>query len=509
MAAPPLSTSAERLAERRQLLQLETLYDLAVTLHSHRSEEQLLEELLQQVCAVLDPTAALAVTRDEQGAARAVAAVGWRGGAVDGSEVLADPLWAELQRAGRLLSRQDGRLADQPYREVLLSPLAYRGTLLGCLALLDKEARGEEEPGFSEDDRRFLDSVASLAGVSLDSARQVEQLEAQRERLEEENRALKSQLVEQIGGQRIIAQAPALRTALEVAERVAPRGLSVLLRGESGTGKELVAKLLHVRSGRRGPLIALNCAALPDSLLESELFGIERGVATGVDARPGKFELADGGTLFLDEIGDMPLTVQVRLLRVLQEREVVRVGGRRPVRVDVRMIAATHRNLAELIVEGRFREDLFYRLKGVELALPPLRERREDIPHLVRYFATEFCRREGISVPALQPEALGRLMHYDYPGNVRELRNLVEGAVSLADGEITSELIDSLTGSAGTPASAAALAPSPPGAPDGPLDLESVNRAHIARVLQLTAGNKSAAARLLGVNRRTLLRQGY
>ena len=290
--------------------------------------------------------------------------------------------------------------------------------------------------------------MTALAAAALDAARQVERLETQRERLEEENKALKGRLAQEVAGRRIVALAPPMRRVLDVIERVAPRGVSVLVRGESGTGKELVAKLLHHLSGREGALIAVNCAALPESLLESELFGIEGGVATGVQARPGKFELADRGTLFLDEIGDMQTSLQVRLLRALQEREVTRVGGRRPIPVDVRLVAATHQDLEALIGEGRFREDLYYRLKGVEVELPPLRERKQDIPHLVRAFLEEFCRREGIPVPALRSEALALLLAYDFPGNVRELQNVVEGAVSLADGEIDAELIRSLLGDA-------------------------------------------------------------
>src|SRR6185436_9147189 len=258
-------------------------------------------------------------------------------------------------------------------------------------------------------------------------ARQVERLETRSEQLAEENKALRGRLLDEVAGRRIVAHAASMRRALDMVERVAPRGVSVLLRGESGTGKDLVAKLLHLLSGRSGPLVALNCAALPESLLESELFGIEGGVATGVQARPGKFELADHGTLFLDEIGDMQTSLQVRLLRVLQEREVTRIGGRRPIPVDVRLVAATHQDLEALVREGRFREDLYYRLKGVEIELPPLRERRQEIPHLVRTFTEEFCRREGIPVPQFRSEALALLLAHDFPGNVRELQNLVEG----------------------------------------------------------------------------------
>jgi transcriptional regulator with GAF, ATPase, and Fis domain len=490
------AVATQTFAEKRRLLQLETLYDLALELHAYRDESQLVEELLERVCAVLDPAGAVAATRDLYGGSRAVAAVGWRGDPPEGGELLTDPVWAGLLREGRPLTRRDGQLAGRPFRELLAVPLAYRGVYLGYLAVLDKEARGEESPSFTDDDRRFLDSVAALAGVSLDSVRRVEQLRTQRERLEEENKVLKGQLAEEVAGRRIVASAPAMRQALEVVERVAPRGVSVLVRGESGTGKELVAKLLHHLSGREGALIALNCAALPESLLESELFGIEGGVATGVVARAGKFELADGGTLFLDEVGDLQPAIQVKLLRALQEREVVRVGGRRPIPVDVRLIAATHQDLETLVARGTFREDLYYRLKGVDVELPPLRERRGDIPHLLRAFLDDFCRREEIPVPPVRSEALALLMAHDYPGNVRELRNLVEGAASLAEGEITSELVRSLLATPGG------------GAPEA-LDLGAVERRHITRVLQLTAGNKSAAARLLGVNRRTLLRKGF
>ncbi|HEV8631345.1 MAG TPA: sigma 54-interacting transcriptional regulator, partial [Thermoanaerobaculia bacterium] len=329
-------------------------------------------------------------------------------------------------------------------------------------------------------------------------------LSHEREVLEEENRALKGELVSEVEGRRIVAHAPAMRAALERAERVAPRGVNVLVRGESGTGKELVARLLHVQSGRSGPLIALNCAALPESLLESELFGIEGGVATGVSARRGKFELADGGTLFLDEIGDLALPLQVKLLRTLQEREIVRVGGREPIKVDARLVAATHRNLELLVREGRFRDDLYYRLRGVDIELPPLRERREDIAHLVRHFAREFCAREGIAEPRFDREALALLLAWDYPGNVRELQNVVEGAISLvpsradAGGRIDAGVVRSLLGAAADGArSEAALA------------LEQVTERHIHRVLRLVGGNKSAAAKLLGVDRRTLHRKGF
>jgi transcriptional regulator with GAF, ATPase, and Fis domain len=483
------------LAEKRRILQLETLYDLALALHADRPEQELVDELLQRVVPVVDPAAAVAVTRDGFGGPRAAATVGWAASPPAGESLLAEPLWRELLTEGRLLARRRGTFAGRPYQELVATPLAYRGVFLGYLAVIDKEVRGGE-PSFTGDDRRFLDSVASLAGVALDSLRHLERLETESARLAEENKALRGRLADEVAGQRIVAQAPEMRRVLEVVERVAPRGVSVLVRGESGTGKELIAKLLHLLSRREGPLVALNCAALPESLLESELFGIEGGVATGVHARAGKFELADGGTLFLDEIGDMQPAVQAKLLRALQEREVVRLGGAKPVPVDVRLIAATHRDLEALVAEGGFREDLYYRLKGVEVELPPLRDRRQDIPHLVRHFVERFCAREGIEVPPFRSEALALLLAHDYPGNVRELQNLVEGAVSLAEREIDADLVRSLLGST------AATGPEA-------LDLATLERRHIQRVLHLAGGNKTSAARLLGVDRKTLQRKGF
>lgn len=495
----PLSAArpSPDLAEKRRILQLETLYDLALALHAHRSEPELVEELLQLVCTVLDPAAAAVVTRDGYGGPKAAASVGWSGRRPEGEALLRDPLWRELLVGGQLLRRRQGEFLGRPFRELLATPLPCRGVFLGYIALLDKETRRAPGSAFTTEDGRFLDSVAALAGVALDSARQLEDLEAQRERLAEENKVLKGRLAEEISGGRIVAHAPALRRVLEIVERVAPRNVSILLRGESGTGKELIAKLTHVQSGRPGPLIALNCAALPESLLESELFGIEGGVATGVEARRGKFELADAGTLFLDEIGDLQLSLQVKLLRALQEREVVHVGGQKAIPVDVRLIAATHQNLEALIRDGRFREDLYYRLKGVEIELPPLRERRQDIPHLVRFFTEEFCRREGLTPPQFEPDALLLLLSGDFPGNVRELQNLVEGAISLAEGTIDVELVRGLLGSSeAEPA-------------DGPLDLLTVEQRHITRVMRMAGGNKSAAAKMLGVDRRTLQRKGF
>ena len=486
----------DSLAEKRRILQLETLYDLALGLHARRPESELVEELLHRVCAVVDPRAALASTSEPDGSWRTVASVGWSEVPPDPE---GDPSWNEVLAAKALIHSTGGALGSVAYRELLATPIVHGGQSLGHLVVLDKEERGEESPLFTDEDRRFLESVASLAGVALENVRRVEILEEQRERLEEENRALKGKLGEELEGRRIVAGSPRMRTVLDLVERVAPRGVTVLLRGESGSGKELVARLLHLLSNRSGTLVALNCAALPETLLESELFGIEGGVATGVKARPGQFELADHGTLFLDEIGDLQLALQVKLLRALQEGEIVRVGGRHPISVDVRVVAATHQNLEEAVRTGGFREDLYYRLKGVELELPPLRERREDLVPLVRTFSEDFCRLEGIPEPSFGRDAIRFLLEHDFPGNIRELKNVVEASITLAEGKVDAELVRSLVG--GTKVSS-----------DGevePLDLDTVERQHIARILRIVGGNKSAAARVLGVHRRTLIRRGF
>jgi transcriptional regulator with PAS, ATPase and Fis domain len=293
-----------------------------------------------------------------------------------------------------------------------------------------------------------------------------------------------------------------MKRVIELIGRVAPSSVSVLITGESGTGKELVARLIHEKSLRRqAPFVAINCAALPESLLEAELFGIEKGVATGVEARSGKFEQAQGGTIFLDEIGDMPPALQAKILRVLQEKESERVGGRRKVPLDVRVLSATHQDLAKMISEKRFREDLYYRLRVVEIALPPLRARREDLPRLVRYFLGRFAAREGKPTPSIDRGAMRALMAHPFRGNVRELENLIEGAAALTGGAtIGREDLQWIEAPAHEPEGAFAGE-----SDDAPL--RQVETRHIQRALRLAKGNKSRAARILGINRRTLYRK--
>jgi DNA-binding NtrC family response regulator len=298
----------------------------------------------------------------------------------------------------------------------------------------------------------------------------------------------------------MVGDSAALKNLRAQIAQVAPTDSTVLIQGETGTGKELVARAIHAGSRRRErPLVKVNCAALPRDLVESELFGHEKGAFTGaVQQRRGRFELADGGTLFLDEIGDMPLDAQAKLLRVLQEREFERVGGTRVLRTDVRVIAATNRDVRAHLSSGAFRADLFYRLNVFPLAIPPLRERREDIPQLIRHFAAKSARKLGRPVPELTPALLERGMSYDWPGNIRELENFVERALIMA-GDGVLDAIDML-------AAPAVAAPATTTRPR--LDtLEAMEREHIRRTLAATGWQiegEAGAAHLLGINPSTL-----
>lgn len=318
----------------------------------------------------------------------------------------------------------------------------------------------------------------------------------------EENRRLRASLLDQFDRGRIIGQSPSIVHLTEVIAQVAPSEATVLISGESGTGKELVASAIHYNSPRKdGPLIKINCAAITDTLLESELFGHEKGAFTGADRRKeGKFVQANGGTLFLDEIGEMPLAMQAKLLRVLQEREITRVGGDSIIPVDVRVVAATNRDLSMSVKNGEFREDLYYRLNVVELGIPPLRERRDDIPLLASRFMASFAEKNRKEIRGLTPRAMDLLVRYDWPGNVRELMNMMERGVVLSRSEWLDESDFPIRL---TPEQKEyRIETRADEYPDEPLD-EMEKRA-IAVMLERTGGNKSEASRRLGITRKTL-----
>lgn len=293
------------------------------------------------------------------------------------------------------------------------------------------------------------------------------------------------------------ARSPAMQAVVDLVRRVAPTNATILLLGETGTGKELLAHAIHQASLRRdGPFVKVDCAGLPETLLESELFGHEKDAFTDAGARKiGRFELAHGGTVFLDEVAELGLAVQAKLLRVLQERAFERVGGTETVRVDVRILAATNQNLEEALKQGRLREDLYFRLNVVPLRVPPLRERRKDIPWLARRFAAEFAQRHGKPVEGFSEEALDLLARYPWPGNVRELEHAVERAILVAEGprllpeHFTLDFV--------------AAAPTAPD--DTLMTLEELEREYIRRILWKVRGHKGRAAKILGINRKTLL----
>jgi len=315
--------------------------------------------------------------------------------------------------------------------------------------------------------------------------------------LREENRALREALGRRYEYANVVAKSGKMQSVLALVERAAPTNSTVLLGGESGVGKDLIARAIHEHSSRAsGPFVKINSTAIPENLLESELFGYEKGAFSGaVSSKPGKFELADKGTLFLDEIGDVPPATQVKLLRVIQEREFERLGGTKTLKVDVRLIAATNRDLRAALEDGTFRRDLYYRLNVVAIDIPPLREHKEDIPELVEFFIARFAQSSGKKITGISPEALQILMQFSWPGNVRELENVIERAVTFASGPALTPADIHLD----LPKSAGAA----PVLPEG-MTLEQWEQEIIREALRRANGNKSQAARALGLSRNAL-----
>ncbi len=328
----------------------------------------------------------------------------------------------------------------------------------------------------------------------------------EKQRLTSENRQLRRQLQQRQGVEALIGDSPAMQAAKQLIRQIAPTDVNVLIQGESGTGKEIAADALHYLSNRRDrPLVKISCAAIPETLLESELFGHERGAFTGAAAaRPGKFELADGGTLMLDEIAEMSPQLQAKLLRVLQDGTFQRLGGTKEIRGDVRLLCATHADIPAAIAEGKFRQDLYYRINTVQIGLPPLRGRREDIPLLAGHFLQMFAAEMGRDIRAIAPPALDQLLAHTWPGNVRELNHVIQRAVALANG-------DTITSFAFAPAAATASATDSNRAdanisiPIG-MTMDEATKRFVQATIERCDGNKLKAARLLGIAPRTMYR---
>jgi Nif-specific regulatory protein len=487
---------------RRKLLQLEALYDIGRALNTLRPEEELLEELMQRAISVLDATIGFIFSLDDELQTQHLFTFGIGSGSKAPERIVDEELIRRVIASRAPLSSPTSRLFGIAAGATLIAPLVTGDRVLGVLGVMGKEERGRTGGTFVEDDLRFLASLAAIGAAAVDNFRHFQRLTRVRESLEDENRTLRQRMMREYRDRLMIAESPRMQKVIDLIARVADSHASVLIRGESGTGKEMAARLIHGNSPRRDkPFIAINCAALPETLLESELFGIERGVATGVEARPGKFEIANGGTVFLDEVGDIALPLQAKLLRVLQEREIEKLGGRKRIPVDVRILAATHRDLETMVERAEFRQDLYYRLRVVEIVLPPLRERREDIPKLVRYFLDKYGKREGLDHVRITQDALQKIMRYPFPGNVRELENLIEGALALT----VDPVID-----AGDLMLPAGVQDAPQGdlTTDFP-DLKELQRRYVAKVLVETGGNISKAARILGVDRKTLYRRKH
>jgi formate hydrogenlyase transcriptional activator len=383
-------------------------------------------------------------------------------------------------------------IAGEGLQAHCLLPLISRNRTLGVLGL-----GRQRQNAFTQDEVEFLTQVANQVAIAVENALAYGQIAELKDKLSQEKLYLEDELRSEMNFEEIVGKSAALRRVLQQVETVAPTDSTVLIYGETGTGKELIARAIHHLSPRRPQaFVKLNCAAIPTGLLEAELFGHEKGAFTGaIMQRIGRFELADRGTVFLDEIGELPLELQPKLLRVLQDREFERLGSTRTLRTEARLIAATNRDLAALVDAQQFRADLFYRVNVFPVHVPPLRERPEDIPLLVRHFAQQFARRMHKTIETISSDTMQGLMRYPWPGNIRELQNIIERAVIVSPGPILQVPLTDL---------------SPRGAPARPMPqdtLEDVERKHIVAVLRETKwvlGGQNGAAVRLGMKRSTL-----
>jgi two-component system response regulator HydG len=439
---------------------------------------------------------------------------------VDDDEPHAEAVAESLERVGYectvATSGRDGlRLIEEQDFDIVLTDLIMDG--VGGLEILGKAKQElpDAEVVILTGHGTIKTAVSAMqAGATqyltkpldIGELRTVVDKASQTQRLARSNLELQRQLRERFGFEGVVGNSPLMHAVVAKLQQIAPTSATVLIQGESGTGKELVAKALHVNGPRRNkPFVPLVCAALSENILESELFGHVKGAFTGADReRKGRFEHANGGTLFLDEVGDIPLSTQVKLLRALESGEIVRVGTNEPIKVNVRLISATNRDLTEAIASGAFRQDLYHRLKVVSIKLPPLRSRREDIPLLIDYFLKEFAASHGKPVASLTPAARKALMAYSWPGNVRELKNALESMVVIdSDGILdVDDLIEDLQAAALPGGESATGGSNLVGQP-----LDQIEKYYILETLKLTNGNREEAARILGIGARTLYRK--
>ncbi|MFN0085588.1 MAG: sigma 54-interacting transcriptional regulator, partial [Blastocatellia bacterium] len=496
--APVRESPSQSLTTSRSSRDLNAMLKLSLAINSFRDSDALLRHLLELIGTVIPADRGAILQTEEQ--SREIASIcGWqrRADAMDPIQVSRTVI-EQVLRDGVAILCDDVR-QNLAFRGVV--SLAYPNTsaLLAAPVIIAEKVAGliyldsiTTEKAFDQDHLELLRAIANLTAVALENLRRIKRLESENQRLRAEI-AIEHDMV---------GDGPRMQQVYQVIARAAPTDATVLIRGESGTGKELAARAIHTNSTRSGkPFVAINCAALTETLLESELFGYEKGAFTGATAqKKGKLESAQGGTVFLDEIGEMTPQLQAKLLRVMQEREFERVGGTRTIKADIRFIAATNRNLEQAIKEGRFREDLFYRLNVIGLQLPPLRERAEDISRLANYFISKYGQRCGRKIGGIAPAAMNCLMKYAWPGNVREFENTIERAIVLGSGDTIElgDLPESVIEAIEAPAGAGAPAGDAPGN-----FYEAVNEAKKRLILdafQQANGSYTDAARLLDMH---------
>jgi len=472
---------------------LTALTEAAAAINSTLDLDAVLQTIARLACAVTRAEAAsVFLLGDRRKRLVVVAATGGRRDALIGLDIdVQQGLAGHVVRTGepinlvdacnhRRFSKQIDDISSLRTRTLIATPMVYRGEVIGVIEVVNRL----DETGFDDHDQKILKVFAAMAAGATQNAKTYQDLQRRFDGLRES--VMKRPT--------IIGQAPAFKRVLELCDKVSPSNATVLLLGETGTGKELTARYIHNASRRRaGTFVAINCAALPDTLLESELFGHEKGSFTGAHAqRRGWFELTDGGTLFLDEIGDITRSTQAKLLRVLQEKEFVRVGGSKTVSCDVRIIAATNRNLKNMMADGLFRDDLYYRLSVFPIELPALRDRSEDVPELVEHFVAAAVREFGMRDLRITNDTMDRLSRHSWPGNIRELQNVIERSVLMSDGTALypSDLPQDIQAAVG------AAEPC-----DDLSTLPGQERALILKALEEHGWNQSQAARSLGVSR--------
>jgi Nif-specific regulatory protein len=483
----------------RRVFQLSTLFEVAQTLATCRDSESIYANVLAILAGTFGAGRAAALGRDR-------AANRWRC-IVSRGEYSVEAINTRLQENGihnlEQINQHLQSLFEIPNKNLCASAALSIQEQPAGVFFLGKKISGEP---YRDADFELLNAVASYAAQALENLQLYEALREAQEKLRLENLALREAVKKEFAAAAILGQSAAIQKVLSQIRNFAKSEANVLIYGETGTGKELVARAIHFNSKRAdGPFLGINCTAIPENLVEAEFFGIEPGTATGVKKRVGLFEQANGGTLFIDEVGDMPANMQAKLLRALQERSLRRVGGDREIAVDVRVVAATNKSLANAIRENRFREDLYYRLAVLELHIPPLRERREDVALLAKNFLTQFERRVGRQIAGMSLDLIHALEAYDWPGNVRELENEIERLVTLAeDGQILQREHLSAkfarmkeTKTVGDKKSFAKLRDA----------IDDLEKQMLAEALEKFHGNKSQMARALGLSRLGLQRK--